>query len=165
MNTRKKKEQTFTKNYEVYKNKIYTYFLYRVNFSKEVAEDLTAEVFLKAFMNLESFDDSRPFQSWIYAISHNHLLNHYRSSNRTVELTAAYDVAVEFKKRLEASIDLEKIIDKIYELDDYYREILLLRFVDGLDNKEIATLLNKEEGAIRTQLSRALAELRHKIKI
>ncbi|MCX6796785.1 MAG: RNA polymerase sigma factor [Candidatus Falkowbacteria bacterium] len=163
MDTRKEKEKVFIKNYGVYKDKIYTYFLYRVNFDQETAEDLTAEVFLKAFTHLDSFDDSRSFQAWIYAISRNHLFNHYRSSSRTVRLDETNDIAVEFSQQFEACLDLETAIKAIYELDEYCREVLLLRFVDGLDNQEIAAALNKDEGAVRTQISRALAELRSKI--
>lgn len=160
----RKKEKLFIENYKAYKDKIYTYFLYRVNFNREMAEDLTSEVFVKAFKNIDSFEQGRSFQSWIYAISRNHLFNYYRDCEKTISLDAAEEAAVEFRKAFAAKIDLELIIKKIYQMDDYCREVLLLRFVDGLDNKEIAECLEKEEGAIRTQISRALCELRSRIK-
>lgn len=159
----RREEKLFISNYHQYKDKIYTYFLYRVNFNQALAEDLTSEVFLKACKNWESFDCERPFQSWIYAISHNHLLNYYRTVGREMSLEETGDIAADCKKKLEASIELEKIVAEIYKMDNYCREVLLLRFVDGLENKEIAELLEKDEGAVRTQLSRALSELRNKL--
>lgn len=156
-------DKIFVSNYQQYKDKIYTYFLYRVNFNQALAEDLTSEVFLKAYKSLDSFDCERSFQSWIYAISHNHLLNYYRTVGREKSLEEVGDIATEFKKKLEANLELERIIEEIYKMDDYCREVLLLRFVDALDNKDIARLLNKDEGAVRTQISRALSELRNKI--
>ncbi len=161
----KKKEKLFISNYNQYKNKIYTYFLYRVNFNEALAEDLTSEAFLKAYKSWESFDCERSFQSWIYAISHNHLLNHYRTVGREVSTEETNDIATEFKNNLEASIELERIITEIYKMDNYCREVLLLRFVDGLENKEIADLLAKDESAVRTQMSRALASLRDKLNL
>ena len=162
---RKPKDKLFITNYNQYKDKIYTYFLYRVNFNQSLAEDLTSEVFLKAYKHLDDFDNERPFQSWIYAISHNHLLNYYRTVGRELSIEDVGDIATEFKNKLEASLELEKIVEEIYKMDGYCREVLLLRFVDALDNKEIAKLLNKDEGAVRTQISRALSELRNKINL
>ena len=162
---RKLKDKLFITNYNQYKDKIYTYFLYRVNFNQSLAEDLTSEVFLKAYKHLDDFDNERPFQAWIYAISHNHLLNYYRTVGRELSIEDVGDIATEFKNKLEASLELEKIVEEIYKMDGYCREVLLLRFVDALDNKEIAKLLNKDEGAVRTQISRALSELRNKINL
>ncbi len=160
---RKRKERVFVENYKIYKDKIYTYFLYRVNFDKEIAEDLTSEVFLKAYAHIESFDPERSFQAWIYTISRNHLFNHYRTAGREVELEQADCVAVEFSKAFETQAELEKAINEIYKLDNYCREVLLLRFVEGLDNREIAEVLDKDEGAIRVQISRALSALRNNL--
>jgi len=134
-----------------------------VNFNSTVAEDLTSDVFLKALANFESFDQSRTFNAWIYTIARNHLLNYYRTANREIELPNATDLNTDCRKQVELSLELSKIIEKIKELDSYYREVLLLRFVDGLDNKEMAEVLGKEEGAVRTQISRALNELRKKL--
>jgi len=146
--------------YKEFKDKIFTYFLYRVNFNKDIAEDLTSEVFIKAFNSFNSFDTTRSFQAWIYTISRNHLFNHYRSANREIDLARAEKISYEFREKLEAELELKEVFKKIECLAPYYRDVLLLRFVDGLNNKEIAEVLEKEEGAIRTQISRALVELR-----
>lgn len=149
--------------YHKYKDKIFTYFLYRVNFNSAIAEDLTSDVFLKALKSFESFDQSRSFSAWMYAIARNHLVNHYRTANREVELTQAKNPRTDCLELVELSLELEKIIKEIEKLDFYHREVLLLRFVDGLSNEEIADVLDKEEGAVRTQISRALGELRDKL--
>jgi RNA polymerase sigma-70 factor, ECF subfamily len=163
MSDRAKQEKLFIKNYQTYKDKIYTYFLYRVNFNRDIAEDLTSEVFIKTFQCLDDYDEARPFQSWIYAISRNHLINYYRSGNREVSLEGAGNMAVEFEQQIKASLELENVIKMIYQLDSYCREVLLLKYVDGLDNNEIAQVLEKDEGAVRTQISRSIAELRKKL--
>lgn len=158
------KDRDYIANYDKYKDKIYTYFWYRVNFNNDIAEDLTAEVFLKAYKNFEDFDPSRSFQAWIYAIAHNHLVNHYRTANREIDLERAAVIAVDETKDLDAKFEIERIMTTIKCLDSYCREVLELRFIDQLSNSEIADLLGKDEGAIRTQISRAMQILKDKLK-
>lgn len=153
-------EGNFIAYYQQYKDKIYGYFLYRLNFNREIAEDLTSEVFLKALKSFESFDKDRSFQSWIYTIAHNHLVNYYRTANREVELTENTFSVANDSKRVELGYELDLILKEINNMDTSDKEVLLMRFVDQLSNSEIATLLDREEGAIRTKISRSLAKLR-----
>ncbi len=153
----------FLEYYHAFKDKIHTYFWYRVNFDQTTAEDLTSEVFIKAFRHFDTFDRERSFQAWIYKIAKNHLLNWYRVAGRELALEHAETVGHNPKTRTEAALELEQVIGEMQRLDDYHREVLLLRFVDGLDNNEIASLLDKDEGAVRTQISRALKKLREQL--
>ncbi|MFA6467005.1 MAG: RNA polymerase sigma factor [Patescibacteria group bacterium] len=154
------KSDNFISYYDQFKNKIFVYFLYRVNFNREVAEDLTSEVFLKALKSFEDFDQSRSFQSWIYAIAHNHLVNYYRVANRETQLLEDRYLTKGDIDKVELEYELEAIMKIIKLMDSSDREILLMRFVDQLSNTEIAMLLDKDEGAIRTKISRSLAKLR-----
>lgn len=154
----------FIRYYNKFKDKIFVYFLYRTGFNRAVAEDLTSEVFLKAFKNFDTFDQTRSFQAWIYAIAHNHLVNYYRTAQReSSALEETYAIPSDAHK-IELEYELEAIMKVIQTMEPSDQEVLLLRFVDGLSNAEIATLLNKEEGAIRTKISRSLAKLRKKIE-
>lgn len=155
-----KARDVFIAYYEQYKNKIFVYFLYRVNFNRDIAEDLTSEVFLKALDKFDSFEADKSFQAWIFAIAHNHLVNYYRVANREVELLENQLSRSSELERIELNHEIEKIFKAINEMDDSDRDILFLRFVDQLSNTEIAELLGKEEGAIRTKMSRSLSKLR-----
>lgn len=158
-------DKEFMRNYDKYKNKIYTYFLYRVNFNQTIAEDLTSDVFLKAYKNIDRFLPGSSFQAWVYKIAKNHLLNYYRTCNREIDLEAASNIGECFKDKLDAQMELEKVMIEIDKLDDYYREVLLLRYVNHLSNEEIAEVLEKDEGAVRTQISRAMKILREKLNL
>lgn len=162
-NSMKVKNPDFLVYYHEYKDKIFNYFWYRIDFNRDLAEDLTSEVFVKALTHFDSFDATRSFQAWIYAIAKNHLLNYYRTAGREVELSWANDQCRDQLREVEIGLDLENIILTIRTLEPYHCEVLLLRFVDGFDNREIAQLLEKDEGAVRTQLSRALTTLREKL--
>ncbi len=159
----KVKNPDFLIYYDEYKDKIFNYFWYRIDFNRDLAEDLTSEAFIKALTHFDSFDPTRSFQAWIYAIAKNHLLNYYRTAGREVELSWATDKCQDQLRGVEIDLELENIILTIRTLEPYHREVLLLRFVDGLDNSEIALILEKDEGAVRTQVSRALKILREKL--
>jgi len=150
----------FLKYYNRYKDKIFNYFWYRVNFNRHQAEDLTADVFLRAFNNFDNFDQARPFQPWIFTLARNCLINYYRTANREVSLDACQILNNDELPKISAKLESERIVEKIKRLEPYHREVLLLKYIDGLSNAEIAQVLNKEEGAVRTQLSRALNQLR-----
>ncbi len=153
-------KDNFIGYYDKFKNKIFVYFLYRVNFNREVAEDLTSEVFLKALKSFDSFDEARSFQSWIFAIAHNHLVNYYRTASREIQLFEDHYLTQMDTNKVELNYELEAVMKVINKMEESDREILLLRFVDELSNSEIAELLAKEEGAIRTKMSRSLVKLR-----
>ncbi|MDA3840151.1 MAG: RNA polymerase sigma factor [Patescibacteria group bacterium] len=159
-----KDNKNFLANYNKYVDKIYAYIWYRVGFDKTTAEDLCSEIFLKAFKSHDSFDETRSFQSWIYRIAKNHLLNHYRTRGREVDLESALDLSVETLQKINTSIEVERIMKHIGKLDDYSREVVIMRYVDELDNKEIAEILDKEVNAVRVQLNRALNKLREDIE-
>lgn len=159
------KNTSFKANYQKYKDKIFNYFYYRLNFNRALAEDMTSDVFLKAFDKYDTYETGRPFQSWIYAIARNHLINYYRDRKCEMNIEDACAVSSNDCEKIEISLECERLLKIIDGLDDYHREVLLLRFVDGFDNDEIAEALCKDNGAIRTQMSRALKELRERIEI
>jgi len=156
----RKPKDSFIPYYNQFKDKIFNYFLYRVGFDKTMAEDLTSEVFIKAFKNFDQFDESKKFQSWIYMIAHNHLVNHYKSDKHEVSLELVEDFLQYLDKGAEEKYELERILKIISSMDKTDSEILQLKLVDELNNQEIADILEKEEGAIRTQISRSLSKLR-----
>lgn len=159
------KKANFTAKYRKYKDKIFNYFYYRLNFNRALAEDLTSEVFLKAYYKFDTYDQERSFQAWIYAIARNHLLNYYRDKKVEIDLAEAGNISSNDCEKIEINMECERVLSKIGQLDIYHREVLLLRYVDGLENEEIASLLGKDNGAIRTQMSRALKVLRENINI
>jgi len=157
-------QDSFISYYEKYKDKIYLYFLYRLNFNKTTAEDLTSEVFLKALKSFENFDQNRSFQAWIYTIAHNHLVNYYRTAKREVELTENIFSTAADSQKIELNYELDLVLKEINSLEESDKEILLMRFVDQFSNTEIADLLGKEEGAVRTKISRSLDRLRKQLE-
>lgn len=159
----------FTRYYEEHKTAIFNYILYRISFNRDTAEDLTSEIFLKAFEAFERYDRARPFKTWIFTIAHNHLVNFYAGRKDILPLEEAVEVVKEGEMSVGEDIDhkttLGKILHLVSKLPSAQRDLVIMRYVNDLSNSEIAGILGKEEGAIRTGLSRAIAALRNEYQL
>ena len=137
-----------------------------------LAEDLSQDVFLKAYKALGSYDADRKFSSWLFKIAHNATIDHLRRSQlATVPLVTddperadlvdvLEDEAALSPDRVAASSDLGRALDEsIRQLRPAYREVVLLRHRDELSYQEIADIMGASLGTIKTSLHRARKEL------
>ena len=151
--------------YYRYEAKIYSYVFRRTG-DQTLAEDLTAQVFLKM---LESIRDRKAwhssFSGWLYRIAHNLVIDHYRRRDRhnTVELDDARPQASDIEDPTTAAemhIDAERLRAAIRRLTEDQAEVVSLRFLEGYSISEVAAMTNRTEGAIKALQYRAVATLR-----
>ena len=148
---------------ERYQKKLLSYVLRISGFSREDAEDVLQEVFVKIYVNLNSFDDNLKFSSWIYRITHNEVINNYRKKKARPQ--SVMDLDDEFLNNLASDMRTDKLADGKFlkenvakamgRLDPKYREVLILRFWEDKDYKEISDILKKPMGTVATLISRA----------
>lgn len=153
----------FETYYDQFKHKIYAYLFYRSGRNKELAEDLTSEVFLKALEKFHTYKPGSSFQSWIYAIAHNHLVDHFRKDRPSVDLEDVENFLVsegDAKSMLMKRVAAEQVEEMLTFLSDDETEIILLRYQQDLPMKDIADIVNKEETTVRVTIHRALAKLK-----
>lgn len=131
--------------------------------------DVLQEIFIKAYKNLNSFDTSLSFSSWIYRIAHNEAISWYRkqkvrpeghlivAGDEVLNLLSAKDVGPEvtFDQTINAS-ELAKALD---ELDVKYREVLILRYFEQKEYEEISDILKIPVGTVGTLIFRAKKQL------
>ena len=156
--------EAFGELYSIYLDRIYRYVFYQVK-DKMTAEDITEEVFVKAWKAIGSCKGkSNTFSSWLYRIAHNHLINTLRSMQRfaSIEMENLVDVS---NPGLEAESKLEQqeLIEDIACLPQNQKQVIILKFIEDLDNREIGKIMSKSEGAIRVLQMRALTTLRQKL--
>ena len=158
----------FVAQYHEVKDKVFTYLMYRVNFNRETAKDLLMDIILKAYENLSKFDPKRgSFKGWVFAIAHNELVNYWRGNEVSVSLDDINEYEDHAYSKYMADEDATKNIEnkKIWQILEFMsssdKEIILLRFMDDLDYKEISEITGKEQGAVRTQLSRAMEKFKN----
>ena len=155
---------TFGRLYDMYVDRVYRHVYYRVGNVAD-AEDLTQQVFLKAWQAIDRYKRAAsPFVAWLMTISHNLVVDFYRVKKDKLYLEAevtADDSASSPERIAEALFEQQQLRRVILQLPGEQQQVILLRFIEGFRYAEIAAVLGKSEGAIRVMLHRALVRLRH----
>jgi RNA polymerase sigma-70 factor (ECF subfamily) len=147
--------------YEGYAQAIFRYISYRVE-SDMIAEDLTADVFLRMVQGLPRYQDTgAPFGAWLYRIAANQVTDHHRQKRRIAEPLSENqpsDDTDPFGKtaRQQEQANLRRALAA---LPEDYQTLLILRFMQGLPHNEVAGILNKSDASIRVMQHRALKAL------
>ncbi len=137
--------------------------------SQSDADDILQEVFLKAYRNLNDYDPSLKFSSWIYRITHNEAMTFFRKVSRVPQVARDEDEVAAFENivaeadpaaETEARMDAAALRAAIDRLDPKYRDVLILRFLEERTYEEISDILRKPPGTVATLISRAKARLR-----
>ncbi len=168
-NAQKGDPESFGKLYDTYVSPIYR-FVYLKTSHKEDAEDLTHQVFLNAWQNIKNYKfQGFPFSSWLYKIASNSVIDYYRTRKHylNIETISEDKVAENFETGniLDDSFDLQSVKNALSQLEPAQQNVIIMKFVNDMSNKEIAVALNKNEGAIRVIQHRALKQLKTILEI
>jgi len=160
-------QKAISELYKRHVQDIYRYIYYRVG-DVNVAEDLTAEVFLRALEGLAGFTyRGVPFSAWLYRIAHARVMDHFRQQARR-ELLPLDERLVATGKgpqaTVEARLDCEELQSAIAQLTTDQQQVIILKFVEGLSNAEAARILGKTEGAVKALQHRALNSLQRTMR-
>lgn len=156
-------ESAFGELYDTYTDLIYRYISYRVN-RPEVAQDLTAEVFLRMVEGLPNYEDrGLPFMSWLYRIAHARLVDYYQACKRSGESqdieTVELHVDEDLDGELMTAYRRRKVHEALHQLTDEQQQVIIFRFLEGKNLQETADILGKTVGAIKVMQYRALQTL------
>jgi RNA polymerase sigma-70 factor, ECF subfamily len=148
--------------YVAYAQSIFQYVSYRVD-SRLVAEDITAEVFLRMVRGLKHYEDrGLPFGAWLYRIAANLLTEHYRQGKRmTLSILSENERSDDTDplERLARQEEQQQLSAALQALPAEYQDVLILRFMKNLSHAEVAAILDKSETAVRSLQHRALKAL------
>jgi RNA polymerase sigma-70 factor, ECF subfamily len=149
--------------YATFHQSIYRYLYYRTN-DFRTAEDLTSEVFLRMVQSLPLYrSDASLFQAWLFQIARNLAIDHYRRSSTHPTLSLDEDLdsdSLDIDQTIEFKFTCEELAQAMTKINDPQRDVLLLRFIEGMPIAETAKVLHKSEDAIKALQRRGLAALR-----
>jgi len=157
--------EAFASLYDRYVEHVYKHIYYSIP-DKSDAEDITQEVFIKAWKAIDKYKyTGAPFVAWLIKIARNLIVDHYKARKKEVPLVEleAYSQSDETNPEAtaEASLNRDYVRNAILKLKGEKQKVILMHFIDGFSYEEIAKVLNKSEGAVRVIQYRALHELRH----
>ena len=147
-----------------YEEKLMRYIKRISNASTEEAEDVLQEVYIKVYQNLNDFDTSLKFSSWIYRITRNEVISTFRKK-RSRPQSFGGEAAEIILEKMASDLDTKKAVDTEYlqkniytileKMDIKYKEVLVLRYLEEKDYNEISDILKKPVGTVSTLLNRA----------
>jgi RNA polymerase sigma-70 factor (ECF subfamily) len=153
--------------YLIHFDRIYSYLHVSVG-NRHDAEDLTTQTFLKMLEAIGRFRwQSAPFSAWLFRIAHNLAMDHFRATRRWQPEEEVPEPPGETEPSAELaafqSIGRQSMLELIEDLSQEQKQVLTLKFVFNLPNGEVATILGKTEGAIKSLQHRALVSLQKQI--
>jgi len=149
--------------YEQYRAGVFRYLYYRVG-ETQAAEDLTSEVFLRMITALDRYrPQGASFEAWLYQIARNLAIDHHRKAVIRNHLPLEDDLIgdnQDIDKTVESNLTHEHLRRALARLNDVQRDVIVLRFINGLPISVVAQTLHKSEDAIKSLQRRALSALR-----
>ncbi|MFA5994554.1 MAG: RNA polymerase sigma factor [Parcubacteria group bacterium] len=142
-----------------------TRYIRRINGgTEEVVEDIVQNIFLKAYVHINSFRDNQKFSSWLYGVAHNECIDYWRKNKKHIA-----NISLEANEKLFSILKSQENLGEniarkdeqamfarsLGELPLKYREILILRFFEDRDYEEIAHILKKPASTVGTLIRRA----------
>jgi RNA polymerase sigma-70 factor (ECF subfamily) len=159
----KKNPPEFEAVYRKYANQVFNYLWYRVGHNREVAEDLTQEVFVRAFEHLPKFRQrGYSYRTYLFSIAKNLWINFLKKKKPDKSLDDVMEVPVEAgqAQRIDNKIAAERLWRAIQKLRQPEKDAILMRYREELPIKDIAAVMGKSPNAVKIILSRARAALR-----
>jgi len=151
---------------ERYNGKLSSYIRRISGLKTEDVEDVLQEVFIKAYYNLNSFKQHLKFSSWIYRIAHNTTMSelrkrhvrplYYYEENDLISMVDAFYI----ESHREQQDFHEHVRTIIQKMDEKYKDVLTLKFLEEKDYKEISDILKIPEGTVATRINRAKKKFR-----
>ena len=154
----------FREIYEQTYSKIYSYVYYRVT-DRETAEDIAAEVFVRLVRKIDTYQDrGRPLLAWLYTIAGNLVRDFHRRNSRVqwmpIEDRELVSDDVGPSAATNMSLDRDMLADAINQLTEDQAQVVLLKFVEGRSNAEVAEMIGKNEGSVKSLQHRAIRAMR-----
>jgi len=153
----------FAEIYELCQPPIYRYIYYRVS-DVSTAEDLTADVFVRLVEKIDRFTyRGRPLLAWLYTIARNLITDHHRRVGQATMLPLDEQLVADsddLEQAAERGLAQRRLAAALPHLTKDQQQVIILKFIEGLDNAEVAQMLDKPVGAVKSLQHRALAALR-----
>lgn len=149
----KTREQGYAKLIEKYSRRIY-WQIRRMVYDHDESDDLTQEIFIKIFENIESFQSASKLSTWIYRITYNHVLNHIKQKQKRLS-----DTDIDFESKVLAKLPCDPLFESdkieltlqkaILTLPPKQRAVFQMRYYDELSFAQISQITKTSEGALK----------------
>jgi len=154
--TRANDKEAYAEIIKRYQDKLMRYATYLLN-DNDKATDVVQESFIKAYINLNSFNTKKKFSSWIYRIVHNQAMNLIDKHKKEMPLlnNVNFDSGINVEEEYTKGEIIGMVKDCLSEIPVLYKEPLSLHFLEDKSYKEIGDILRTPIGTVGTRINRA----------
>ena len=146
--------------YTDFRDKVFGYIRGKIS-DPDLAEDLCADVFLKVYEKLDSYDEQKAaLSTWIYTITRNTLVDYFRTRHSAQELPEELAATEDVEDGLCREETLETLAAALEKLDERERNIIIRRYYSGMTLKEIAAQMDISYAYVKLLHNKALSALR-----
>lgn len=149
--------------YETYYPKIYNYAFLQMG-DVQAAEDLASDVMLKMLESIQKYNfRGLPFGAWVFRIARNRLIDLHRRRKRRGEVDLSEKLAGTLaspESMAERALERGQLQVALKHLTDEQRQVIVLKFIQGFDNRSVGRIMGRSEGAVKSLQHRALGALR-----
>lgn len=156
-------KKMFLESHTAYNDAIFRYCYFQTS-KREVALDLTQDTFMKAWEyisgNNKKVENMRAF---LYRIATNLIIDYRRkkkSSSLDAMISEGFDTSISGREDIEAGIEATEILKLVGEIDEKYRDVIIMRYVEEMSVKEIAKVMGELENTISVRIHRGLEKLK-----
>jgi RNA polymerase sigma-70 factor (ECF subfamily) len=168
----KKTEKIFMESYEEFSDAIFRYVFFQTS-SKEMALDLTQDTFIRTWQYLEKGEEVDNIRAFLYRVAKNLIID-YRRKKKSFSLDQILETGVDFteetqimqekENEFEKERDLELLTRTIGKMDEKYREVIMMRYVEEMSIKEISDILGITENHVSVMIHRGVDKLKKLLK-
>lgn len=158
-------KEAFGELYDIFLDSIYRFVFFKVS-SVQLAEDITADIFLKALNKINTYNKKKDssFSAWIFKIARNTVIDYYRTKKDLHEIPEDLkdeSALSDSSRKVEQDLDRKRLLEALKKLPDNQAQAIALKYLSDMSNADIAVILDKTEGAIRIMQSRGIQALKN----
>lgn len=143
-------------------------YIFRLSgLGREDIEDILQTIFLKLYLNINNFDQTLKFSTWLYRIAHNETISHYRKRQARPKIDYSTEDSVfnlltdnNWRHQADSIVWRTQLNKALDNLPAKYRQVIILRYFEDLDYQAIADIIQKPTGTVATLISRGKQKLR-----
>ncbi|OGN12340.1 MAG: hypothetical protein A3B91_02215 [Candidatus Yanofskybacteria bacterium RIFCSPHIGHO2_02_FULL_41_29] len=154
--------EQFTKAYDDLSDAIFRHCWFRIG-DRERAKDLMQDTFIKSWQYIKEGTEVNNLKAFLYRVANNLIIDEYRKKKEVSLdnlMAEGFEPGLDERSKNEAGIDAKLAMSVINKLDDKYRKPILMRYIDELSPREIASILGESENNISVKIHRGLKQLK-----
>lgn len=145
---------------------LFKYVYVRCGYNRELAEDITQEIFLKVWEKRKTFNSKKSsLKNWVYIVARNYIIDTYRKKKVNIKsLDEEIEGGVNSQGiEIENDLMMSEVLKSLDRLKEKEKEVIVLRYIQDLEIKEVANIIKKSENSTKVMIHRALKKLKYLI--